>query len=36
VKREFLTIDERERSLRSSVAKLEAGFLRRVAAFKHD
>ena len=36
VKREFLTIDERERSVRSSVAKLEAGFLRRVAAFKHD
>ena len=36
VKREFLTIDERERSVRSSVAKLEAGFLRRVAAFTHD
>jgi F-type H+-transporting ATPase subunit epsilon len=36
VKREFLTIDERERSIRSSVAKLEAGFLRRVAAFQHD
>ena len=36
VKREFLTIDERERSVRSSVAKLEAGFLRRVAAFNHD
>ena len=36
VKREFLTIDERERSVRSSVAKLEAGFLRRVAAFRHD
>ena len=36
VKQEFLVIDERERSVRSSVAKLEAGFLRRVAAFKHD
>ena len=36
VRREFLTIDERERSVRSSVAKLEAGFLRRVAAFQHD
>ena len=36
VKREFMNIDERERSVRSSVAKLEAGFLRRVAAFQHD
>jgi F-type H+-transporting ATPase subunit epsilon len=36
VKREFVNIDERERSVRSSVAKLEAGFLRRVAAFQHD
>jgi F-type H+-transporting ATPase subunit epsilon len=36
VKREFVNIDERERSVRSSVAKLEAGFLRRVAAFHHD
>ena len=36
VKKEFLTLDERERSVRSSVAKLEAGFLRRVAAFEHD
>ena len=36
VNREFVNIDERERSVRSSVAKLEAGFLRRVAAFHHD
>jgi F-type H+-transporting ATPase subunit epsilon len=36
VKREFVNIDERERSVRSAVAKLEAGFLRRVAAFQHD
>src|ERR1700727_2097338 len=36
VKREFQTLDERERSVRVTTAKLEAGFLRRVAAFQHD
>jgi F-type H+-transporting ATPase subunit epsilon len=36
VKREFLTLNEQERSLRMATAKLEAGFLRRVAAFQHD
>jgi F-type H+-transporting ATPase subunit epsilon len=30
VKREFLTLDEHEQSVRSATAKLEAGFLRRL------
>ena len=29
VEREFLNLDERERSVRSSLAKLESGFIRR-------
>ncbi len=32
VKREFLTLDEREQQVRSVLAKLEAGFLRRFAS----
>jgi F-type H+-transporting ATPase subunit epsilon len=36
VEQEFLTLDERERSIRSIVAKLESGFIRRFAAFHHD
>ncbi|OIQ76845.1 ATP synthase epsilon chain [mine drainage metagenome] len=36
VEQEFLTLDERERSIRSVVAKLESGFIRRFAAFHHD
>ncbi|MFC6672119.1 F0F1 ATP synthase subunit epsilon [Marinobacterium aestuariivivens] len=36
VEQEFLTLDEHERSLRSVMAKLESGFLRRFASFKHD
>ena len=36
VKREFLTIDERERSVRAATAKLEAGFLHRIAEFHHE
>ena len=36
VEREFLTLDERERSVRSVVAKLETGFLRRFASFQHE
>jgi F-type H+-transporting ATPase subunit epsilon len=31
VEREFLALDEREQSVRSVMAKLEAGFLRRLA-----
>ena len=36
VEQEFLTLDEREQSLRSVTAKLETGFLRRFARFQHD
>jgi len=35
VEKEFLTLDERERSVRQVVAKLETGFLRRFAALQH-
>jgi F-type H+-transporting ATPase subunit epsilon len=34
VKREFLTLDAQERSVRSAVAKIEGGFIRRVAEFE--
>ena len=36
VKREFLTLDEHEQSMRTVMAKLETGFLRRFANFKHE
>ena len=36
VEKEFLTLDENEKSVRSVMAKLETGFLRRFAAFQHD
>jgi len=36
VTQEFLTLDERERSVRSVMAKLEAGFLRQFATFQHE
>jgi F-type H+-transporting ATPase subunit epsilon len=36
VEREFLTLDEHERSVRLVVAKLETGFLRRFATFQHE
>lgn len=35
VKKEFLTLDENEQSVRTAVAKLETGFLRRFATFQH-
>jgi F-type H+-transporting ATPase subunit epsilon len=35
VEREFLTLDEDERSVRTAVAKLETGFLRRLANLQH-
>ena len=35
VKREFLVLDEQEKSVRSVMAKQEAGFLRRFASFKN-
>ncbi len=36
VDREFLTLDEHQQSVRSVMAKLETGFLRRFAAFEHE
>ena len=36
VDQEFLTLDEREQSVRLMVAKLETGFLRRFATLQHD
>lgn len=36
VTQEFLTLDEREQSVRSVMAKLETGFLRRLSTFQHD
>ncbi|MBH2019121.1 F0F1 ATP synthase subunit epsilon [Polaromonas sp.] len=36
VEKEFLALDEREQNVRSVLAKLETGFLRRFATFQHD
>ncbi len=36
VEREFLTLDERERSVRSVMTKLETGLIRRLASFQHE
>lgn len=36
VEQEFLNLDEREQSVRSALAKMESGFIRRLAAFHHD
>ena len=36
VEQEFLTLDAQEQNLRSVMAKLEAGFLRRFASFQHE
>lgn len=36
VEKEFLTLDEREQSTRTVMAKLETGFLRRFATFQHE
>ncbi len=36
VEQEFLSLDDDERSARSVMAKLETGFLRRFAQFKHE
>ena len=35
VKREFLTIDERERNVRTAVTKMEEGLIGRFAEFEH-
>lgn len=36
VEAEFLTLDETELDLRRVMAKLETGFMRRLAGFQHD
>ena len=36
VKREFLNVNEREQSVRSVMAKMESGFIRRLAVFHHE
>jgi F-type H+-transporting ATPase subunit epsilon len=36
VEREFLTLDEQEQSVRSAMAKLESGFMRRLGSFQHE
>jgi F-type H+-transporting ATPase subunit epsilon len=36
VQKQFLTLDEEERSVRSAVAKMETGFLRRLATLHHE
>ncbi len=36
VEKEFLNLDEQEKNVRSVMAKLESGFMRRFAAFHHE
>ena len=36
VDREFLNLDEREQRVRSVLAKMESGFIRRIAEFHHE
>ena len=36
VEREFLNLDEREQRVRSVLAKMESGFIRRLSEFHHD
>ena len=36
VEQEFLNLDEQEKSVRSVLAKLESGFVRRFATFHHE
>ncbi len=36
VEQEFLALDEQEKSVRSVLAKLESGFVRRFAEFHHE
>lgn len=36
VEREFLNLDEREQSVRSVMAKMESGLIRRLATFHHE
>ena len=36
VKREFLTVDEQEKNVRSVLVRMESGFLRRLMEFQHE
>ena len=36
VAQEFLKLDEQEKSVRSVLAKMEGGFMRRFAALQHE
>ena len=36
VEREFLNLDEQEQNVRSVMAKMESGFIRRLAEFQHE
>ena len=36
VEREFLNLNEREQSVRAVMAKMESGFIRRLAEFHHE
>ena len=36
VEREFLTLNEREQSVRTVMAKMESGFIHRLAEFHHE
>jgi F-type H+-transporting ATPase subunit epsilon len=36
VKREFLTLDKQEKSMRVVLAKMESGFIRRFMEFQHE
>ena len=36
VTRQFLTLDEQEKSVRSVLAKMESGFIHRFMRFQHD
>jgi F-type H+-transporting ATPase subunit epsilon len=36
VKKEFLDVDEQEQSVRSVLAKMESGFIRRFMEFQHE
>lgn len=36
VEQEFLTLDEHEQNVRSVMAKMESGFIRRLAEFHHE
>ncbi len=36
VEQEFLTLDEHEKNMRSVMARMESGFIRRLAKFHHE